>query len=276
MLPFLLVDLIFLTARRGNVEEFRNLLAEYQAAIPNRSKMIACFEQGPRDHSLLEEAVIGDNPEIFDIVFKLNGYDVNQIVDYEDSGFSSDGLEYEDDDEVNEDGLYHVPSWTHKPNHNADEDNMPLAEKLVRKAQGKNRPLPPSFPAGVELIRSAIFHHSPAILEHLIRAYGLRDDLPNHYQSALHYAVERNCQNVIDVLIKEGGSRVEAKDHYNRTPLDLADQFRLKKIAELLLKNGAKANTKDSEPSELFADPRECKDGASEMLPGIGEGDTKM
>ena len=231
----LLVEMIFLTARHGNQEDFQQHLQVLKEMIPSKDVLMdtCAFDQNGR--SLILDAIHGDNVVIFDDTLALNRLRVNSFIELDSDDSESDASGGEDES-VGENGLKHFSGRPRRHSSSDDEDDMlPLCEKLMRKANHQGEPLPRRYSLGTKLLRYAISKSATSIVEHLIRSHGVRDEISDGFQSALHLAVEGGHENLIDLLLIEGGSRIDARDHHQATPLILAVKHNHIRIAKKLI-----------------------------------------
>ncbi len=225
--------MIFLTAKKGNSEQFEKHLQAYQETATSNT-MARDFTLGPHGHSLILDAIIGNNPKVFDAVMRVQNFAVDRVIElYSDDSDSDEDASTGSDD--GESGLIHYSSRPRKYSH--EFYDLPVSEAIRRHAGHKNDPMPRSYPFGTKLLRMAISERATSIVEHLIDNYGVRDVVANYYQSALHLAVEGKHENMISLLINRGGSKLNALDHHKLTPFQVACNLKLYNIMARLAKH---------------------------------------
>ena len=237
--------MIFFTARHGNEEDFK---FHYEALAQKRTpaEMIRDFSFGPHGHALLLDAIHGNNPRIFDAVLEFDGLRVDKLIELDSDESDTDESAVDDDEFSCETGLKHFTNRPRRHSHDdEDEDSIPLCESIRRHAEHKSDPLPRRYTLGTKLLRIAIHQSATSIVEHLIRAYGLRDEISDGFQTALHFAVEGKHENLISLLLEEAGSRIDAIDHHHMTPLLLACKLGHDRVATKLISFGADLSVQD-------------------------------
>jgi hypothetical protein len=231
--------MLFLDARHGNEEDFKLHLDVYRS-VTSAGEMQNDLAFGPNGHSLVVDAIHGDNPAIFDAVLQLEDLSVSQMIELESDDSDTDADD--EDDSVLQNGLKHVSSRSKKHSRREDNGVHTLWERMAAR---KNGPLPRRYTLGTKLLRFAIFHSATSIVEHLIRVHGIRDEIPDGFQSALHLAVDGGHQNLITMLLECAGSRIDARDHHRVTPLELAWKKEFDRVAAALIIYGADFSAQD-------------------------------
>lgn len=96
-------------------------------------------------------------------------------------------------------------------------------------------------------LHKAVLDGSKDIVEELIKKEGIDLNLPNKLLSnftALHLAVSREDEEIARILIANDKIKINAKDIYGQTPLDIAAVKGYKYIELLLINNGAERGFK--------------------------------
>lgn len=237
------MNMIFITAKHGNQEEFFENLHSFQQKYLRGD---STFFRDYITKSLTLSAILGDNPAIFDEALRLSFLTVDQMIELDEDDSDSDSDAVSD---IEEQGEYRTAGWRHfssrhRHSNGIDEDrnSVSIAEHLVRHARHVGESFPRSYKAGVKLLYEAVKYSSTNIVEHLINFYGVRDGIPDGFQTVLHLAVAGRHENLISILIEQAGSRVNSINHQHMTPLHLALRQGHFKIAKMLLLHGADAH----------------------------------
>lgn len=232
LLLFIFVeDYLFLAAREGNLKSFEKAsqaLQQLNQKVPNMHMFLKDPKQGK---ALLSLAVLGKNLEIFLKAMDFEGVtfaDLNPCKLLHQSPSSDD--------------LNQVHATSYPPKNKSllddyDEDNDGAVEGMCENIEET-------------ILGEVIEKNAIKILKYLLTKSGIKDEYPNEYRSALHYAVEMGRLECVELLLQFGGSIVNNYDSQHQTPLfkvftDSPIHPDGLKIAQLLLDNGAKIDETD-------------------------------